>query len=302
MTRFDLRNRALRAAALGLALLAPLLAPAQPGSTPLLYEVKSDTNTVYLLGTVHVGSRQMYPLSPQVEEAFARSRVLVLEADPEDQSGVVAAVQRSLYQPPDNLGNHVSAELLAQLRAVLPKVGLPIEYAHTMKPALLAMTVTMMEVGRLGYDPAMGVDVHFARRAKERGMPLEQLESMDEQMRMLESLSAPTQQAMLAYAVQSIADGSFETELRDMMAAWSAGDEAGLRASVERESAALPAGPGDELRDAMYARRNATMAARVEAMLARDAPHFVAVGAGHLLEQDGVVELLRKRGFTVRRL
>jgi hypothetical protein len=302
MTRFDLRARALRAAALGLALLAPLLAPAQPGSTPLLYEVKSDTNTVYLLGTVHVGSRQMYPLSPSVEEAFERSSVLVLEADPEDQSGVVAAVQRSLYAPPDRLDNHVSAELLAQLRTVLPKVGLPIEYAQTMKPALLAMTITMMEVGRLGYDPAMGVDMHLARRAKQRGMPLEQLESMDEQMRMLESLSEPTQRAMLTYAVESIADGSFETELRDMMAAWSAGDEAGLRAAIERESAALPAGPGDELREAMYARRNMTMAARVEAMLARDVPHFVAVGAGHLLEEDGVVELLRKRGFAVRRL
>jgi uncharacterized protein YbaP (TraB family) len=226
----------------------------------------------------------------------------VLEADPEDQAGVVVAIQRSLYKPPDNVGNHISRELLAQLQAVLPRVGLPLEYAQTMKPGLLAMTVAMMEVGRLGYDPAMGVDMHLARRAKERGMPLEQLESMDEQMRMLESLSEPTQQAMLAYAVGTIADGSFEGELREMIAAWSAGDEEGLRASIERESAALPAEPGNELRDAMYARRNANMAARVEAMLARDVPHFVAVGAGHLLEQDGLVELLRRRGFAVRRL
>jgi uncharacterized protein YbaP (TraB family) len=256
---------------------------------------------VYLLGTVHVGSRQMYPLSPQVEEAFARSRVLALEADPEDQSGLVAAIQRSLYQPPDNLGNHVTGELFAQLRAVLPRVGLPIEYAQTMKPGLLAMTVAMMEVGRLGYDPALGVDVHLARRAKERGMPLVQLESMEEQMRMLESLSEPTQQAMLTYAVRTIAEGSFEADLHAMMSAWCAGDEAGLRAAIERESAALPAEPGNELHDAMYARRNAVMAARVEAMLARDVPHFVAVGAGHLLEQDGLVELLRKRGFAVRR-
>lgn len=132
-------------------------------------------------------------------------------------------------------------------------------------------------------------------------MPLEQLESMDEQMRMLESLSEATQQAMLAYTVRTIAEGSFEADLHAMMTAWSAGDEAGLRASIERESAALPAEPGNELRDAMYARRNAVMAARVEAMLARDVPHFVAVGAGHLLEQDGLVELLRKRGFAVRR-
>src|SRR6476619_7597474 len=70
-------------------------AQAQNGSTPLIWEARSATNTVYLFGTIHVGARKMYPLSPAVEKAFAAARVLALEADPTDQAAAVAAVQRS---------------------------------------------------------------------------------------------------------------------------------------------------------------------------------------------------------------
>ena len=67
------------------------LACAQSGSTPLIWEVRSPTNTVYLFGTIHVGARKMYPLSPAVEQAYAASHVLALEADPTDQAAALAA-------------------------------------------------------------------------------------------------------------------------------------------------------------------------------------------------------------------
>jgi uncharacterized protein YbaP (TraB family) len=298
----DITRWSLRATALAFALLAALLAHAQKGSTPLLFEVRSATNTVYLLGTVHVGSRQMYPMSSAVEEAFARSRVLALEIDPNDREAALAALQGSLYRPPDNLRNHISPELLAELQEVLPRIGLPIEYAQTMKPPLLAITLAMMEIARLGYDPAMGVESHLAARAKERGMPLVQLESAEEQMRLFDLLSEPTQAAVLAQALHSIARDEMAGELDELLAAWSQGDAKRLLEVIERENADLPTGMGEELREALYTRRNRGMAAKVEAMLAGEVPHFVAVGAGHLLGEDGVVALLRARGFTVKQL
>jgi len=302
MILLNLRRRSLRAAALVFALLAALLAHAQKGSTPLLFEVRSATNTVYLLGTVHVGSRQMYPMSNAVDEAFARSRVLALEIDPNDREGALAALQGSLYRPPDNLRNHIPPALLAELQAVLPRVGLPIEYAQTMKPPLLAITMSMMEIARLGYDPAMGIEPYLAARAKERGMPMAQLESAEDQMRLFDLLSEPTQIAVLAQTLRSIARDELAGELDALLAAWSQGDAKRLLEVIERDSAELPAGMGEELREVLYTRRNRGMAAKVEAMLAGDVPHFVAVGAGHLLSEDGVVALLRERGFAVKRL
>jgi uncharacterized protein YbaP (TraB family) len=298
----NLARWGLRAGALAFALFAALLAQAQKGSTPLLFEVRSATNTIYLLGTVHVGSRQMYPLGNAVDEAFAHSRVLALEIDPNDREGVLASIQGSLYRPPDTLRNHIPPELLAELQAVLPRVGLPIEYAQTMKPHLLAIAMTMMEIARLGYDPAMGIEPYLAARAKERGMPLVQLESAAEQMGLFDLFSEPTQTAVLAHTVRSIAQGELAGELDALLAAWSAGDAERLLEVIEHESADLPPGMGEELQDLLYTRRNRGMAAKIETMLAGDVPHFVAVGAGHLLTDSGVVALLRERGFAVKRL
>jgi uncharacterized protein YbaP (TraB family) len=295
-------KRVLQAAAIGLAVLSPLLALAQKGSTPLIYEVASATNTVYLFGTIHVGVQGLYPLSPAVEEAFARSKVLALEADPNDQAGLIEATKASLYQPPDNLLRHISPELRADLLGVLPRVGLPIEYAQSMKPHLLAMTIAIMELGRLGYDARLGLDMYLARRAQERGMQLVQLESLAEQMALLDRLSLPVQQAMLALSVRMVANGELEQETQALLAAWTAGDPDKLNEVLERENTSLPDGASAELRELMYTKRNHAMADKIETVLAGNVPHFVAVGAGHLLNADGLVALLRSKGYAVRRL
>src|SRR5262249_24462670 len=120
-----------------------LTAYAQNGSTPLIWEARSASNTVYLFGTVHVGARKLYPLSPAVEHAYATSRTLALEADPTDQSAMLAATRGSTYTPPDSLTRHISPQLMDELRKALPAVGLPVEYAEVMRPELLAMTLAM---------------------------------------------------------------------------------------------------------------------------------------------------------------
>jgi uncharacterized protein YbaP (TraB family) len=288
-------------AALALAAAAPLLAFAQAGSTPLLYEVRSPSNTVYLFGTIHVGARTLYPLSAQVEASFANAQVLALEADPTEGSGASAAMALGMYTPPDTLADHISPELYAQLQAVLPQVGLPIEFARAMKPYLLAMTVAMLEIQRLGYDPALGLDAHFARRARAAGKPIVQLESMEEQMALFEGLPPATQEALLRMAVKGVADGRLAVEVSELMAAWKAGDVPGIQRSVTRELEDLPGPAAEALRERLYERRNHAMAAKVSAMLAGTQPHFVAVGAGHLIGPTGLPELLRKQGYEVRR-
>src|SRR4249920_1500554 len=119
--------------------LPALAVHAQNGSTPLIWEARSPSNTVYLFGTVHVGARKLYPLSPAVERAYSASGVLALEADPTDQSAMLAATQRSTYTPPDSLAHHISPQLMSELKKALPAIGLPVEYAEVMRPELLAM-------------------------------------------------------------------------------------------------------------------------------------------------------------------
>ncbi len=282
--------------------LPALAAHAQNGSTPLIWEARSPSNTVYLFGTVHVGARKLYPLSPAVERAYSASRVLALEADPTDQSAVLAATRGSTYTPPDNLTHHISPELLEELKKALPAVGLPVEYAEVMRPELLAMTLAMMEVGRQGYDPNLGLDIHLARRAKQDGKRIVELESIAGQLALLSSFSPELQEGMLRSAVDGVSKGSLSADIRDLVSAWRTGDEKRLWELVNKEVDELPAAQAQELREQLYDARNREMTGKIVAMLAGNEPTLVAVGVGHLLGVNGIVELLRKKGYSVRRL
>jgi uncharacterized protein len=285
-----------------LLLLLPVLAAGQTGSTPLLFEVKSATTTVYLFGTIHVGARKLYPLGKAAEEAFARAGVLALEADPTDQSAILTAMSAALYQPPDSLQKHIDPALYARLEAALPGLGLPIEYARSMKPYLLAMTLAMLEVQRQGYDAALGLDVHFARLAKAQAKRIVELESMAQQVELFASLPPAVQEGMVRLVLDSVADGTLAQELDALVAAWSAGDAGAIHDSTRKELEDLPAAMADLLYERMYHARNRAMADKVGGFLSGREICFVAVGAGHLTGETGLPVLLQERGFAVRRM
>jgi len=297
---FVVRLRA--ALALLVAAVFPLLGHAAQGSTPLIYEVRSETNTVYLFGTIHVGTSSMYPLGSKVEEAFTRSKILALEADPTDQSAVTSAIVQAMYRPPDSISSHIPPDLLEQLKAVLPQVGLPFEYARGMKPYLLAMTLTVMEIQRLGYDPNMGIDAHLAQLAKKQGKPVVELESMQGQMQLFEVMPEALQTAMLRATVEDIAKGEVAIEMDDLQKAWAAGDAEAIQENVLRETLGMPEDLGKDLYERIYDQRNRQMADKITLMLGGSESCFVAVGAGHLTGAGGLAELLKSKGFTVRRL
>jgi uncharacterized protein YbaP (TraB family) len=277
-------------------------AQAQNGSTPLIWEARSATNTVYLFGTIHVGARKMYPLSPAVENAFAASEVLALEADPTEAAGAIDGMAGAAYKPPDNIARHISPELMGKVEGLLPQIGLPIEYARVMRPAMLAMTIAMLEIGRQGYDAKLGLDIHLARRAKEQGKRIVELESLQQQIALLQSFSPALQAGMLEASVQSVQNGALATELRDLVAAWRTGNADELMQQLQHDTEDLPPELAREYDDALYSSRNLGMVDKIAAMLESGPPTFVAIGAGHLLGSAGIVELLQAKGYKLRKL
>jgi len=86
-----------------------------------------------------------------------------------------------------------------------------------------------------------------------------------------------------------------------MVDAWANGDVRALEAELQYEKTQDSVFAGI-LIPRLIDERNRVMADRI-ADIARSGPKsFVAVGALHLVGKDGIVELLRRRGFTVRQL
>ncbi len=286
------------------ALIGIMALPARSADTDrkaLLWEVTSGSTTVYLLGTIHVGSERLYPLPAPVEAAYARATVIALEADPTDPSALMA-VGSTLYQPPDSLDQHVPPALYRDVEARLAATGLPPAIARMMKPWLLSMTLTMAEMGRLGYDASQGIDVHLATRAKRDGKRLIELESMAMQIALLDSLSAEVQGAMLQSTVDSLQSGRLEVEMTAMVDRWRHGDAAGLDDLAQRDLEATGGNAARELRARLYDQRNRDMTDKIVRLLAGREVVLVGVGAGHMTGPTGITTLLAARGFSVRRL
>jgi hypothetical protein len=277
---------------------APVLRPvasATAVSNGLMWRATSPTNTVYLLGSIHLASPDMYPLPPQIEAAFRNSAVLIVEADMNKvdllkmQALVVAT---GFYPPGDSLWSHVSPQTRKLIAGFCADNGLATEVFARMKPWLAMITISVQSAQKGGMDTALGIDKHFLDRAD--GMRVEQLESAEWQLQLLASIPDSEQERYLAANIQSA--GS-EGRLAELKAAW-------LRGDVERLDTLISA----ELQDAaevgkkLFADRNPHMAEVVERHLKSSEPAFVVVGAGHLVGKDGVVRQLKTHGFKVEQV
>ena len=65
----------------------PARASAQEGKS-FLWRVRSNTSTLYLLGSIHFLKQENYPLNPGIEKAFAQSNFLVVEANISDPTNL----------------------------------------------------------------------------------------------------------------------------------------------------------------------------------------------------------------------
>jgi uncharacterized protein YbaP (TraB family) len=138
-------------------------------------------------------------------------------------------------------------------------------------------------------DSSSGVDRALIADANR----VEGLESFKQQYGLFDSLSAGDQGDLLL-AMAAEADSTAETR---RVEAWLTGD----MATLERESArGILADP--ELREVLQSRRNRIWASQVDRMMAAGRQPFVAVGAAHMLGEEGRPALLAARGYTVRRV
>src|SRR5215510_7425275 len=99
---------------LSIVLLVPALVPAyaQTGRA-FMWVAKSDTATVYMLGSMHAAQKELYPLDTRIEEAFTKADAPVVEVD-ETEMTTQAQLQlaaKGMYPPGDQLDKHISAKL-----------------------------------------------------------------------------------------------------------------------------------------------------------------------------------------------
>src|SRR6516225_2867830 len=229
--------------------------------------------TIYLMGSIHVMSESFYPLNPVLEAAFKDSDLLVEEVD--------------LAQMLDPM-----AQMNILTRGMLPSNQ---SLDKVISPATLAFTLQGMELMKAGFDPALGLDQHFYDQAKESGKSVQGLETVEFQISRFDAMTMEQQDRMLSETLKELAT---ETETVGKLGdAWKAGDVP----TIER--IALADLKSDPL---MYQRllveRNKNWMPKIEALFARPGKALVVVGAAHLVGPDGLIAMLKAKGYTVEQL
>jgi hypothetical protein len=277
---------------------APVITSGE-GQKHFLWQARTQAATVYLLGSVHFMKKNAYPLSSVIEDAFARSDTIAVEANINDVGKKTLEKLRStgFYGADDSIANHVSRETYAYITSEAARLGFPAAALDRQRPWFLAMTMSSMELMRAGYNPHYGIDMYFLTRAAGKKKIVE-LESIDYQIDLLAGLPDGEQESFLLYSLKDLS--SLVQQVDALMAAWSKGDAAEIDGILERSVG------NDESLKVVYRKimtdRNRNMAKKIALHLTSPGTVFVVVGAGHLVGNAGIVELLKKEGFTVEQL
>ena len=269
------------------------------GTRPFLWQVDGGQAQIALFGSLHVGRPDFYPLPPPVEQAFDRADVLAVEIDSTALQSKPALVARMLYEPPDNLEQHVSPETWSRVVELARSTPLGVDGLRRLKPMTLSTLLTMAAFARGGYTPDAGVDIRFIRRAREEGKAIVELESAEMQIDLLDELSRDIGGTLIDETIDGVRSGQILHGLDGMVSAWKAGDAAALDRML-REANSQPGAAR------MYRRvfddRNVALATRIAELAAGSRNVLVVVGAGHFPGANGIVELLRAKGLGVRQV
>jgi len=281
---------------------AALLAVAAAGAAPAtpaanVWAVQGAHNTVYLAGSVHL-LRPGTALPAALDRAYADSRALVLEIDLStlDPAAAQEYVRTHGMLPAgQTLRSVIGEERYARLEKEAGALGLPLASLEPLEPWTAALTLTVFEYAKAGLDPDAGVERQLERRAQNDHKRILGLETLEDQLGLLHEMSYEDQARFLDLSGSEGED--LDSDTAAILEAWSTGNEKQLEGLLRSEYVEFP-----QLLERLVTDRNRRWIPELVGFLKGNENELVVVGALHLVGKDGVIALLRARGYRVRAL
>lgn len=271
--------------------------PALPDAEPAMWMVKDADTTIYLFGTFHAldGKRDWF--NDEVREAFNASQDVVLEVITPDNPAELGPVvmKYALDTSGRTLTSKLSPKAQASLAAALKRYDMPANAFDRFKPFFASLTLTTLQFGKMGMAADQGAEAILKKAVAGTAKKLGSVETVEEQLGMLASLSEAEQIDLLEASLKD--NGEMASEIRSMLDAWNRGDAAAVAKSIQQTDKDSPA-----LFKLMFTDRNARWTQWVDKRLDQPGTVFMAVGAGHLAGDRSVVAMLEQQGHKVTRV
>ncbi|MBO1255157.1 TraB/GumN family protein [Alteromonas sp. 5E99-2] len=263
-----------------------------------VYKISNGKNTLYLGGTMHVLAQSDYPLSNAYTIAYKASDNLVFETDVMAMSSPAMqqkSVELLTFSDGRSLTDELSHATLSKLKAHLKSRNISYDMFHTMKPGLVGVTLSLIELQTMGLS-VQGVDAYYTALALNDGKPISWLEEPEQQLHMLAKFGEDQSDQFIQYSLSELRD--FSEDITALKQAWYIGDLNGLEeVGINDWKADYP-----ELYQILLSDRNKNWMTNITSMMQSPPTEFILVGALHLAGNNGLIAQLVSRGFTVTQL
>ncbi|TDO96352.1 TraB/GumN family protein [Marinomonas balearica] len=269
-----------------------------------LWKAQYQQNTVYIAGSIHALSEDFYPLPSNLLNAFEKSQRLAVELDPNEIDPYEAhrLVQSRMWlKKGRSLDQFLSQTHLTRLKEASEITQTPYETILKTRPWMLIENLTQFQIKDSGFSVEFGVDNFFLDKAKERKIPILELESLNEQISAIADVPFNAQLAALQISLDELHDRDY---LPTMATLWREGKDEALYQFVYRDVEKTP--QVAPMMTSLLDDRNLRMADIISIYLnqpnTQPTATFVVVGALHLSGPKSIIQALKQKGFYIQRM
>ena len=262
-----------------------------------LWRLQKDGRTSWLYGTVHIGKMDWAALGPQVTKALRAADTLAVEIDFADP-----VIKADLAQIPASVAVTpvLSANQLARLEKLTSSSCLS-DAQLKQRPAIFRLQQLEGQIFRYeGFYPEFGLESTLKKMATKWNKPTVSLELLSDYRKLTQGVTSEQHLNFFEQTLSEMERDRFPTSARKMMLLWSTANWDGFRNYQDwcncRDK------PVSDSSIAVNDGRNQNMAERLNKLLESGKSVFAAVGALHMLDDTGLPELMKAKGYSVERI
>lgn len=264
-----------------------------------VWKLDGDNGSFYLAGSCHVLRKSDYPLPEEFESAYENADQVIFETDIEalmSQEIQLLLISKGMYTGGDTLEKKLSKKSYASLVKYCNDRSMSIDLFQSFKPWMVAMTFLVLELANNGISAADGLDMYFSNKAKKDGKQTGGLEDVYRHIELVSSFEEEFDDSIIESFIQEV--GKVQVIMEDLIKSWRAGDEAGIDEYIsENLRKEFP-----KLYKRLITDRNRDWIPHLETLMDSGKRTLVIVGVGHLVGKDSVINLLKSKGYKIKKM
>ena len=264
-----------------------------------VWKLDGDNGSFYLAGSCHVLRKSDYPLPEEFESAYDDADQVIFESDIEalmSQEIQLLLLSKGMYTGGDTLEKKLSKKSYASLVKYCNDRSMSIDLFQNFKPWMVTMTFLVLELGKNGITPADGLDMYFSNKAKKDGKQTGGLEDVYRHIELVSSFEEEFDDSIIESFIQEVE--KVQVIMEDLIKSWRAGDEAEIDEYVsENMRKEFP-----KLYKKLITDRNRDWIPHLETLMDSGKRTLVIVGVGHLVGKDSVINLLKSKGYKIKKM